>query len=308
MISPTRRTVLAGAAASLVFGGSDRVFAQSAPHTFKLGTFEITVISDGGMSLPLSFILPKTDPQEAKGLLAKRGLGGDAYAAHVNVTVVKTGDALIVIDSGGTTDFMPTLGQFSDRLERAGVKVADVTHVILTHAHPDHFWGLIDPLDDDSRFTAARHILTTAERDHWLKPGVEDGVPESMKGITIGTTRRMKAVASRIDAVTADSEILSGVTLVSTAGHTPGHASVLLKSGGQSLLVGGDALSHPVVSFERPEWVWGADYDSQVAVSTRKRLLDFLATDRIAILGYHLPWPGIGRVERDGAAYRFVQG
>jgi glyoxylase-like metal-dependent hydrolase (beta-lactamase superfamily II) len=308
---PTRREVLAlglGLAGGVAAGGLPRARAQAVPHTFKLGSADITVISDGGMSLPLSYVLPKAEPKAVSALLDPRGLGGDAYAAQVNITVVRTGNALIVIDSGGGTDFVPTVGQFAERLEQAGIRAAEVTHVLFTHAHPDHFWGSIDALDDDSRFTNARHIMTAAERDHWLTPGIADRMPEALQGLTLGTARRIKAIAKRLDVAKPGAEVLAGVTLVDTAGHTPGHASVMLSFDGQSLLVGGDALSHPAVSFERPDWVWGPDLDPQQAIATRNRLLDQLATDRIPLLGYHLPWPGVGRVERKDSAYRFSQG
>jgi glyoxylase-like metal-dependent hydrolase (beta-lactamase superfamily II) len=82
--------------------------------------------------------------------------------------------------------------------------------------------------------------------------------------------------------------------------------SVMVESGGERLLIGADALSHPAVSFARPDWRWGSDYDSDRAVATRKRLLDRLAGERIPLVGFHLPWPGHGMVERKDTAYRFV--
>jgi hypothetical protein len=66
------------------------------------------------------------------------------------------------------------------------------------------------------------------------------------------------------------------------------------------------ALSHPAASFARPDWRWGSDYDSDRAVATRRRRLDRLALERMALIGFHLPWPGHGRVERSGTGYRFV--
>ena len=82
--------------------------------------------------------------------------------------------------------------------------------------------------------------------------------------------------------------------------------SVMVESGNERLLIGADALSHPAVSFARPDWHWGSDYDSDQAIATRKRLLDQLASERIPLIGFHLPWPGLGMVERSGTAYRFT--
>jgi glyoxylase-like metal-dependent hydrolase (beta-lactamase superfamily II) len=299
---------LGGAVAAFGFAGSSVAHTQAAPHVFKLGAAEVIVLSDGHMVQPLAFALPATDAKDAGRLLASGGAAPDAFKLEVNIVIVKAPGALIVIDCGGTPDFMPTLGSFPERLERAGIKAEEVTHVIFTHAHPDHLWGVIDPLDDDTRFTNARHLITAAERDFWLQPGLVDRVPDGLQGMTVGAARRLKLLEKRIDTVPPDAEIIAGVWLVSTPGHTPGHVSVLLSFGNASLLVGGDALVNPVVSFQRPEWPWGSDLDRDQGAATRAKLLDRLATDRTLLLGYHLPWPGIGRVEGKETAYRFVQG
>ena len=82
--------------------------------------------------------------------------------------------------------------------------------------------------------------------------------------------------------------------------------SVLVENGGQRLLIGGDVLTHTAVSFARPDWRIGADFDRDQGITTRKRLLDQLAADRIPLVGFHLAWPGYGVVERNGPAYRFI--
>lgn len=308
---PSRRDLFglaAGAGVVLSAGTPAPALAQAAPHTFKLGAADITIISDGSMVLPASFALPNVDPKEQAALFAGRGDPAVGIKGEVNVVVIKTPGALIVIDSGSTPDFMSTFGNFPDRLEKAGINASDVTHVIFTHAHADHLWGVIDPLDDDTRFPNARHIMTAAERDYWLQPGLADQMPDALKGTTIGTARRLGLLAKRIDTVKPGAEIVPGVTLIDTAGHTPGHVSVRLDFGGHALLIGGDALTNAIVSFERPDWPWGPDLDRARAAATRKSLLDQLATDTMALLGYHLPWPGLGRVERKDGGFRFVGG
>ena len=300
----TRRTALTGSLslAATAMAAHAPARAQAVPHKFNVGSFEVTVISDGSINLPLSLLLPKTDPK-----LAAEYLGPNGPTAQVNVLVVKSADRLVVIDSGGTKDFLPNTGSFADRFEAAGFTPDDVTDVIFTHAHPDHLWGAIDALDEP-RFAKARNHLTVAERDFWTKDGLAEAMPDAQKGMTAGSARRLKILAAQIVASKPGVEIVPGFSYVDTAGHTPGHASVLLSAGNAQLLVGGDALSSPVVSFEKPDWVWGADYDTDKGIATRKSLLDRLATDKTPLIGYHLPWPGTGRVERKDGAYRFVAG
>jgi glyoxylase-like metal-dependent hydrolase (beta-lactamase superfamily II) len=292
--------------ASLGLGGA-ALAQEPTVHRFKVGTFGVTVVSDGTLTLPLSFVLPATDEAERRAILAP-ALRADTLVAQVNVAIVEAGPARVLIDTGGGPDFVPTLGKLADRLGAAGIAPESITHVVFTHGHPDHLWGVIDPLGDASMFGKARHIMTGLERDFWLKPGVEKLVPAAMEGMAAGTQRRMKQIEERIEAGRPGSEVVKGLTLVATPGHTPGHASVLVRSGSESLMIGGDALSQSIVSFEKPDWRWGPDLDPDLAIQSRKKLLDHLATDKIALLGYHLPWPGVGRVERKGTAYRFVSG
>ncbi len=277
-------------------------------HTFKHGAFEITVVSDGSFTLPMSFVLPTTPKDEAEALYKSHGSEPVGMAGQMNVTVIKTGAATVVIDSGGGTDFMPTVGKLPENLELAGITPDSVTHVIFTHAHADHLWGVVDPFDGGSRFPKAKHIITATEFDYWMNPDTPTKVPEAMKGVALGSARRLKDLAERFDMQKSGAEILPGISLVDTAGHTPGHVSVLVKSGTNQLLVGGDVLGNPVVSFARPDWLWGPDENREQGAATRKRVLDMLATDKIGLLGYHLPWPGLARVERKDGAYRYVAG
>jgi glyoxylase-like metal-dependent hydrolase (beta-lactamase superfamily II) len=307
--TPTRRAVtglLVAGAASALPSSPWAAAPVLGYHTSTLGAFEITVVSDGSISLPFGLALPGRDPADVQVLYAAHGRTFEAFAGDVNVTLVRTPDALVAIDCGGGTDFMPTLGRYADNLERAGIAPDRVTHVVFTHAHPDHLWGVIDPLDGNSRFPNARHVMTAVERDHWLDPATETRMPEGLRGMAIGTARRLRELGDRIGTVAAGAEIVPGVALVDTGGHTPGHVSVLLTSGGERLLVGGDVLTNPIVSFAKPDWTWGTDADPARAATVRARTLDMLATDRVQLLGYHLPWPGLGRVERAGGAHRLV--
>lgn len=307
-----RRRLLSGAAvagAAGVLGLPAGGRASDAPaHAFKIGNAEVLVVSDGDFTLPTSFVLPGRPDSEIDAVFGKAGLAPSAIKAEVNVVVIKSGAETILIDTGAGPDFMPTLGRLADRLEAAGVKPDAVTKVVFTHAHADHLWGVIDPLGGGSLFDKAQHVMTAAERDYWLQADIESRVAEPFKMMAAGTNRRLKSIADRVQVVAPGAEIAPGLAYVDTAGHTPGHASVLLKSGSEQLLVGGDALVNAAVSFVEPAWRWGSDMDPDRAIVTRRALLDRLATEKIALIGYHLPWPGLGRVERKDGAYRFVQG
>jgi glyoxylase-like metal-dependent hydrolase (beta-lactamase superfamily II) len=312
MISRRKLLVRASASAAVAFcplGSQPTSAAAQGVHFFRCGTFEITVVSDGFVTLPASFVLGSADPKHAADLFASGGLPppAEGIIAPVNVTLVKTPDGLILIDAGGGGDFMPTLGKFADTFDAAGLNPEAITHVIFSHAHADHLWGVIDPLDGATRYSKARHFMTAAEFDFWTTPDRDKSVPEMLVKMAVGSARRLGVLAERLEKPKPGTEIVPGVLLLDTPGHTPGHISVMLKSGSEQLLIGADALTHPLVSFGKPDWRWGSDMDAEMAIATRKRTLDMLATDKVALVGYHLPWPGVGRVEKKDNAFRFVQ-
>lgn len=290
-------------AAVLPFGGQ-RLLAASAVHSFNLGSAEITVASDGVFSLPVSLVLPATPASSIETLLRKPGVGA-SVVLQTNVTIVRDGPVLALIDTGAGPDFMPTLGRLPDALDTLGFSPDDVTHVIFTHAHADHFWGVFDPLGDGTRWPKARHIMPALERDFWLAPGAPERVPSFQRGMAAGIARRLRDLGDRLTTARPETELAKGISYLATAGHTPGHCSVVVRSGGVELIVVGDALTHATVSFAAPDWPWGSDVDPTLAVASRRRLLAHLARSQTPIIGYHLPWPGVGRAERDGSAYRF---
>ena len=303
-----RRGFLAGTAGAIAAGAGLFPRPASARHqALRVGSAEITVVSDGELSLPIGFVLPDTPRAETDALFVANGLDPARLQSQVNVIVVKTQSDLILIDAGAGTDFMQGLGRFPDALEQAGIDREKVTKVIFTHLHADHFWGVVDDFET-TRYPNAQHIVSAAELDYWRQPDLTSRVPEAFQAMAAGTQRRLKMVDDVLKTARPGQEIAPGIALVDTGGHTPGHVSVLVGTGADRILVGGDVLTQNIVSFQKPGWRWGADMDAAAAARSRRRMLDMLAADRIPLVGTHLPWPGVGRVEPGGGAWRFVQG
>jgi glyoxylase-like metal-dependent hydrolase (beta-lactamase superfamily II) len=265
------------------------------------------VLSDGALIVPLSFSLPQVAPAEAAALLASHGMPAGGGPIPTIVSLVKSGNELILIDAGSGANFQPTAGKLAENLEAAGIEPARITKVVFTHGHADHLWGAIDDFDDGERFPNASYVIAAPEWDFWLDPDTPARAPDWLKGMALGSARILRRLEGKIERRKAGEPVAAGLNFVATVGHTPGHMSLMVESGRERLLIGADALAHGAVSFARPQWRWGSDYDGDRAVATRKHLLDRLATDRIPLIGFHLPWPGYGIVERKDAAYRFVR-
>ncbi len=301
----TRRSFIAATAATAALPGltlSSPVHA-AAPYTFKHGAFEITVMSDGHLVLPTSFLAPDVPPEQRAGLLNAAGQTGETYQSPTNITLIRAGAELILVDTGSGDRFMPTAGKLWDNLVAAGIDRAKITKVIFTHGHPDHLWGTVDELDDLMLPNATYHVAA-AEWNFWTGDNAVRGLPAERAGFVTGARRNYAAIKERVTTFKAGDDIVNGVQAIATAGHTQGHIALAL-SGGDGLIVGGDVLTHPLISFAHPEWRPTADHVPDQAVATRKKLLDRLAADRSKLIGFHLPYPGVGTVERKDGVYRF---
>jgi len=308
----SRRQVLqlggATAAASVLASGSGWAFTGDGTASFgyTVGSVKGAVVSDGNLSLPVAMLARDQAEAELVTLLEAAGMPGDANRPPVNVTLLDFDGKLVMVDAGSGQNFMPTAGKLPATLDALGVDPADVVSVVITHAHPDHVWGLIDDFEEAPFFPNANYFINAAEYDFWTADDVLSKVPDSQQGFAVGAQKSLKPVAERTTFFKPGDEIMPGLTAIGSEGHTPGHCSFRLDSGSDSLLISGDAFTHKIISFEHPNWRPGTDILPDLAVTTRRRILDMAAKDKLKVIGYHLPFPGLGRVEAKGDAWRWA--
>lgn len=271
----------------------------------NIGSKEVLVLSDGNLSLPLDFVFPDAPRGELVDLLKETGQPTDMLQPDCNVTLVRDGDRLILFDVGAGPNFMPSAGSLVSSLEEVGIDPSQVTDVVFTHAHPDHIWGLVDDFDE-LVFSEASYHINTVEWDYWRRDDTLEKTPEARKSFVIGARNRFDYLEDGINLFSYGDEILPGIEAVDTSGHTPGHTSFAIHDANQSVMVVGDAVTNVAISFRHPEWPSGSDQDTEQGVVTRMKLLDRLATDGTGMIGFHMPHPGIGQVEKSGTGYRFA--
>jgi glyoxylase-like metal-dependent hydrolase (beta-lactamase superfamily II) len=226
----------------------------------------------------------------------------------LNVVVVRSGERTILVDAGLGLEFpdFPTAGRLARRLEAAGVDLAAVTDVVLTHMHMDHIGGLLgDELRGRLRPDLRVHVAA-AEAEFWESPdfshtAMPAGVPDALRS---AATRFLDEYRSQLRPFETEYEVAPGVLAHRTGGHTPGHSVVRLASGGDRLTFAGDAVFQ--VAFEHPEWFNGFEHDPEEAARVRVRLLQELASTREALVATHLPFPSVCHVAVAGNAFRCV--
>lgn len=271
---------------------------------------ELIILSDGHMSVPRTMMFPDEvsnaiGKSQLDAALAAAGQSGENLTPDCNVTLWKTQNRTILFDVGSGPYFMPTAGKLLESLEAENIAQDEVTDVVFTHAHPDHLWGLLDDFDELICPNANYH-MSSAEWDFWRADDALDKVSESRRSFVVGALNRFAAIEDGINLFSFGQEILPGVESVDTSGHTPGHTSFVLHSPGGNVLLVGDALTNQTISFEHPDWPTAADQDQEKGIQTRVKLLDRLAQDKLALIGFHMSHPGVGYVEKSNAGFKFV--
>jgi glyoxylase-like metal-dependent hydrolase (beta-lactamase superfamily II) len=245
------------------------------------------------------------EPAQLAEALKLAGQQQDRVFPPLNLTLIRRGADLILVDSGSESRFMDSAGRLPEQMEAAGIATAEVTKLVFTHGHPDHLWGIVDDFDE-LRFPNAEYFMSADEHAFWTGNDVLSKLPAERHGFATGAQRSLAAIKPKLHLTRPGEEVAPGVGVFDTAGHTQGHVSIELHSQGETIMVLGDALTHPVISFAHPDWRPASDHEPERAVATRRKLLDRLAGEKLPFIAYHLPFPGLGLVERRGLAFAFV--
>jgi glyoxylase-like metal-dependent hydrolase (beta-lactamase superfamily II) len=273
-------------------------------HQFKVGGFKVLVVKDGmrASGKPGETFGTNQPAEAVSGLLDQNFLPADQFVNSFSPVLIDTGKDVILFDTGfGEAGRSQGTGRLIEGLAAAGYMPDDITMVVLTHMHGDHIGGLMD--NGKPSFSKARYIAGQAEYDFWTD-GARAGTPA--EGNQKAVLASVKPLAEKMTFLNDGGEVVSGITAMLATGHTPGHMIFNVESQNKRLVLTADTANHYVLSLQRPEWEVKFDMDKAKAADTRKRVFDMIATDKIAFLGYHMPFPAVGYAEKQEIGYRFV--
>jgi glyoxylase-like metal-dependent hydrolase (beta-lactamase superfamily II) len=191
-------------------------------------------------------------------------------------------------------------------LEAAGWSRDSVDAVLCTHLHVDHVgWNTM--LENGRwvpTFPRARYYMSRHELEHTLQEA-EASDERSHNGAVVADSVQPILDAGLAAMVDMDARLSPEVRLMPTPGHTPGHVSVVIESGGARAVITGDLMHHPC-QIARPDWSSGFDTDQDASRVTRHAFLAQFADTPTLVIGTHFAGPTAGRVVREGNAYRFL--
>jgi glyoxylase-like metal-dependent hydrolase (beta-lactamase superfamily II) len=299
------------AAACAAFAASPALAAAPmagtpAPGFFRvmLGDFEITPLSDGTVDLPVDQLLHEK-PERTKAALAKSFLKLPLETSD-NAYLVNTGSKLVLVDTGAGALFGPTLGKLVANMKAAGYQPEQVDEIYITHFHGDHVGGLAS--NGQPVFPHAVLRASRQEADFWLSEDNMNKAPADKKGFFQGAMASVGPYvkAGKFQPFEGDIELVPGIRANAEPGHTPGHTTYVVESGGQKLVLIGDLIHVAAVQMDKPAVTIGFDSDEKAAAMARKNQFDAAAKGGYLIGGAHLQFPGMGRLRAEGRGYRWI--
>lgn len=318
-----RRIMLAaasGAAGLMVAPGM--ALSQDAPATssparggnvgyyrFRVGEdISATVLSDGLIGGPPRVYASDVPEADLEAVLRQAFLPTDRLTLNLNTLLIETQGRRILLEAGAGETMGPQGGRVFANLAAIGLRPEDIDVVVVSHTHPDHV-GNLRTADGGRAFPRATIFAPRADWDFFVRNDPDLSympVPEEFRrNFAAAIKRSVEPVTRGIDLYEAGAEIVPGLTTLPAVGHTPGMANFLVHSGSDQLLLTADLAYHPVVNVDRP-WLPGPDRDKDTALASRRRIFDMATADRLLVLGFHYPFPGLGRMLKTDAGYAWV--
>jgi len=279
-------------------------------YRYKVGTTEITVLSDGIARVPVTeaFVL-NVKPEDVNAALREAYMEPGVFIGPYNPIVLNTGTKFTLIDMGtGEANYIASkgvAGQLLANMAAAGIDPAAIDTIIISHYHGDHINGLLKA-DNSLAFPNAEVLVPTLEHKYWTDAGEESRSSTQRIADNFKNVRRVMGnaeVMKRLRTYEWDKDVIPGVLAVGTPGHTPGHTSHIVTSGSSKVYVQADVTHAPFLFARHPGWHAFYDHEPVQAEATRRKVYDMLSAEKMMVQGFHYPFPSVAHVEKTASGY-----
>ena len=277
-------------------------------YAVRVGDVDVVLISDGILPLPTTTMSTNVSQSDRNEWFDSRFLQRDMFDWALNIALVRSGERLILIDSGvgDGFEYFSRAGRSVMRLESAGIDLAAITDIVITHMHMDHVGGLnVDGVKAKLRPDVRIHVAA-AEVEFWKHPDFSRTVmPETVPpALRKAAAKFVELYSKNLVLFDQTVEVAAGVSARVTGGHTPGHCVVDVASKGEKLTFVGDAIFE--VGFDNPDWQNGFEHEPDVAAEVRVALLNEAAENGSLLAAAHVAFPSLGHIAKKDKGYRFI--
>jgi glyoxylase-like metal-dependent hydrolase (beta-lactamase superfamily II) len=277
---------------------------KQAPGVYRrrVGDAMVTAVNDGYLDMTFE-LLRGTPISDMKALMGEVFHEGPPRIT-VNAFIIETSGRKVLVDTGGGTTTVFSMGLLQENLGAAGFAPTDFDTVLLTHIHPDHSSGLLGP-SGENLFSRAEIVVHEDDIAFWSDPKLRDGHLPAATPYLDSAAAMLAAYRGQLRP-SRQGEVAPGVTLLPLPGHTPGHSGYRLESAGETLMIWGDTVHVPEIQVPRPGVTNEYDIDEPMAAESRRRVFDYVAKERLLVTGGHLHLPGFAHLVETAGQYRLV--
>jgi glyoxylase-like metal-dependent hydrolase (beta-lactamase superfamily II) len=279
-------------------------FKDQLNHVFELGAFECCIINDGFRSIgemtkqpPTKFFFGDASQAELEAALKQHGGLDASTKCTFNYLLVKGDAELILLDAGcgdqaeNDKHRKETTGKLIENLAKSEIKRENIERVVISHCHWDHFGGIC--IDGELAFPNARYIMSSAEANY---------IKKTVKGWALDYLMMIERKTIFIE---DSADIIPGIKVMRSPGHTPGLTTVELSSKGDSLLYASDVIIHPL-HVEYPDWSPSFETDRVMAALSRKKIINSSYKLNRLLHAPHMLSPGLGKIIGTPEGYRWL--